>query len=69
MMFEKLTAEKKSFFKTRGGSTYAIALSKDDKPTNFIRVDKDRRPVKIRKQSRRNEREMQAWAKQQAATV
>lgn len=52
-MAERLS-KKTPFFKMQGGGVYACAVNKEGEGIYFIRVDKDRRPVKIRKRERRN---------------
>lgn len=53
-------SEKVPFFKMKSGGTFAIAIKRNRKgvmaPANFIRVDKDRRPWRERKQMRRKAR-------------
>lgn len=55
----------KPFFKMRSGGTYAVRTTRklvdgkmQDVPTNFIRVDKDRTPLKQRKRMRRAARHL-----------
>lgn len=55
-------SDKKPFFKMRSGGVYAVGLARNRKgkvvPCNFIRYDKDRRPVKLRKRMRRAARKL-----------
>lgn len=59
-------SEKKPFFKMRSGGTYAVATRPvlqddgkfEDVPTHFIRVDKNRTPLKKRKRTRRAARQL-----------
>ena len=53
----KTLTEAQPFFKMYSGGVYAVALNKFNKPANFLRMDKDRRPVKERKAARRAARE------------
>ena len=65
-MADALKEENKMFFATKGGTHYAVAVNKKGEPTNFIRIGKDPRPVKLRKRLRREARFLKQQSEKQS---